>query len=160
MKAAPRDVDESAPRAPELAPIAPTALEAIKLPHMCFGRAMHASMVLSVDASPEEKKKVYWDGYFEAFLDAKEQKKYVDCLDEDRADKDYEKNHREAVKWLKYSEDEVEKYKTFFPPEKQIVDVEESFSDISDARGGRRVVITLKDGTKTVEESQFDKSPH
>ena len=129
-----------------------------KMLHLCFGRAMHASGIPSGNA--EADKKIYFENYFEAFLDAKEQAKYVACLEEDREDKDYSRNHREAEKWLQSSREEAARYKTLFPPEKQITDVEEKFTDISDKRGARRVVITLMDGTQTVSESQFDKTTH
>jgi hypothetical protein len=131
---------------------------ALKMSRSCLGRAMHASMMLSGD--PEKDKKAAFDNYFEAFLDAKGQQKYVDCLDEDRQDKNYGRNRKEAVKWLKWSQDETAKFKALFPPEKQIADVQEKFTDISDKLGARHVVITLKDGTQTVSDSQFDKTPH
>lgn len=130
-------------------------LAAIKMPHYCLGRAMHASMAMTGDA--EADKKAAFDNYFEAFLDAREQEKFLACLDEDRADKDYEKSRREGQKWLDWSRSEAEKYGAFFPPEKQIVDVQEKFTDLSDKRGARKVVITLKDGSQAVSESQFDR---
>jgi hypothetical protein len=116
---------------------------------------MHASRAASVD--PEENKKANFDNYFEAFLDAKEQAKFLACLDADRAAKDYAKNRLEGKKWFKWSHDEAEKYRALYPPEKQIADVVETFADISAKRGSRRVVITLKDGTQAVSESQYDR---
>ena len=139
------------------APKPASALEAIKMPHYCLGPAMHASMAIAVDAPREALMKVYFTNYYEAFLDAKEQKKYVDCLEEDRAAKNFGKDHLEAEGWLKSAQVEMKNYEGYFPAEKRIVDVEQTFSDVSDKVGLARVVITLKDGTKTVEETRFDK---
>jgi len=121
---------------------------------------MHASRVLSATAPDEERKKVYFNDYFEAFLDAKEQKKYAACLDSGPHGKDFPQRYSDAQSWLKTSRAETEKYRAFFPPEKQITDVEEIFADINAKRASRRVVVTLRDGTRTVSESQFDKTAH
>lgn len=136
---------------------------------LCLPRAMHASMALApaaagaVDpAADEERKKEIFTDYYESFLDAKEQAKYVSCLkknkDSPEYSQDFDKTYKEGNWWLKKSQDEADKYKAMFPRGKRIVDVEEQFTDIDQTRAIRRLTITLRDGTKTEIESQFDKN--
>lgn len=147
-----------------------SGLEPLEPLSFCLPRAMHAVRALAPrpagggDAAAEEawKKQAFID-YYESFLDAKEQTKYVACLKKNKHSKEYATNFREkyrqAKSWLKRSQEEVDRHRSTYPRGKRIVDVEEHFTDIDAKRGGRRVVITLRDGTWTVVETQFDKSP-
>jgi hypothetical protein len=129
------------------------------LQNICPARAMHASLIVPSDASHDKAMTDYFDNYFESFLDAKEQKKHIACLEQDRQAKDFRKTHDDAEHWLKRSQDETAKYEAFFPPEKRIADVEETFADVGEKRASRHVVVTLRDGTRTVSDSEFDKAP-
>lgn len=160
---------EAPPVAPKLESFA-AALEsfaaALEPLSFCLPRAMHASMALSAAApedaaAREERRKQEFTDYFESFLDAREQGKYVVCLEKNKGSKRYagsfEEKYAEAKSWLKRSEDEAARLEALYPKEKRIAGVAENFSDLDEKIGLRQVTITLKDGTKSSVESRFDK---
>jgi hypothetical protein len=136
---------------------------------MCLPRAMHASLALApasvgaVDpAADEERQKEMFTDYYESFLDATEQAKYISCLKKNKDSPEYAQNYAQKLKeanwWLNKSQDEAAKYAPLFPRKKRITAVEEAFTDIDPSRAIRRLTIIQRDGTKTEIESQFDKS--
>ena len=125
----------------------------------CLRYAMSASEIPTPGASKEEVEKIRFADYSSAFLDVKEQKKYIACLDGNPRDEDYRADRRRAERELGPRQADVDKYKAFFPPEKQIVDVVQTFTDVSDKLGNDHVVVTLRDGTQTASDSRFEKTP-
>lgn len=157
-----------APRQPAPAPPAMAALSALEVLSACLPRAMHASAGLPIAgpadaAAQEELRKQEFEDYYEAFLDAKQQGKYVACVERNKNSKQYagnfEQEYAQAKGWLKQAQDEVEKLEPLFSPDKRIADVSESFSDEGDRAFVRRVTVILKDGTQTSIEKRFAKQP-
>ena len=138
---------------------APVILSAPKL-SACMPRAMSAAMVLAPDRgrSAEELQKVHFAPYYESFLDAREQKKYIDCLKAERP-ADYKEKVRQAQGWLKTSRRSQEEHEAFFPAERRIRDVQETFLYPDEKSFTRRVVVIRRDGTQEVVEKTYPKAP-
>ena len=107
-------------------------------------------LILLRDGTVEDPKKDYFTYYFESILGAKREQEQLACLNENPKVERFAEKHSKAELSLKEYQARIEKYSAFFPPEKQITDVEESPSNWGP--GGRRVAITFRDGTQTVSD--------
>ncbi len=123
----------------------------IRMASMCLSRAMHPGQPVLRGTPNDQNLPVYFRNYFEAFLDAKEQRKYLDCLKGERDSPDSAERYARAKAWLKLSQQAVSRNMKHFPKDKRIVDVDESYVRSPDGRTStRRVVVTQRDGTRTV----------
>lgn len=150
-------------RAPEPPPVVRVAAtpglglpELPRLKNVCLARALSAAQLMPIGASAEESRKAAFENYYRGFLDAKGQREYIACLEKDGSPEALAKRPA-AEKWLKSSQAMADAAMAFFPEEKRIVDVTETFSDLDAKQGLRRVVVTLRDGSKTKIESRYDR---
>ena len=120
------------------------------LPDECLGRAMYAESILPLDASEPAKREQAFRNYYESFLDAKEQGKYVDCLRQRWSVPWVHAEYRQGRRWLKESKRMVAKNEPLVGQDKRIADVEESFEPAGGGQSLRRVTITLRDGAKQI----------
>lgn len=144
------------------------ALAPLELGSLCMARAIHAmhaygsSEPTTTDEKKERERRLFAD-YYEAFLDAKEQRKYIACLTEDRRSRrsfpDWKQDYAQAKSWLRISEGHVSRLKKLQPKTRRIADVTESFYELDQITGGRRVTVTLSDGASEVFDTTFDTRP-
>ena len=120
----------------------------------CMPRAMSALGLLPADTPAQVREEQAFRNYYEAFLDAKEQAIYLDCLKKRWRVPWLHSDYRKGQRWWKTSQSIADKNAPLAGPGKNIADVEESFSRPETGRTLRRVTIIFQDGTrKTVEES-------
>lgn len=126
----------------------------------CLPRAMHAALAVPRGAPNEQNLAVYFRNYAEAFLDAREQQRYLDCLETQKDAPDSAALIRDARRWLGSARDQMARSMRFFPKERRIVDAREEFIRSADgARATRRLAVTQKDGTRTVFEDEVPAAP-
>jgi len=127
--------------------------------HDCLGRAISASMALDPSRlSKGELWQAHFQGYYNAYLDVREQRKYIQCLKKERP-REYEARVRKAEGWLKMSEDQLKEHEAFFPGNQRIRDARQSFRDLDDQTALETVTVILRDGSEVVVESKFGRKP-
>lgn len=126
----------------------------------CLPRAMHAALAVPRGAPNEQNLPVYFRNYAEAFLDAQEQQKYLDCLKGRGDEPDSSVRIREAARGLKGARGQMARSMRFFPKEKRIVEAREEFIRSADgSRTTRRLSVTQKDGTRAVFADEVPAGP-
>ena len=120
--------------------------------------ALSASAIAPLDAVDEERRKIAFRNYYNAFHDSQDLRKYLACLEQSDTPES-RKDRSLAEGWLKRAQSIADKARAFFPAGKSIVDVVETYSDIDEKTGLRRLLVTFGDGTRTVVEERFDRMP-
>lgn len=123
----------------------------LALPDFCLGRALFAPG-LGTDEQTAFK------NYYEAFLDAKEQSKYVACLDRRWRVPWLHSEFRQARRWLKYSQQVIAQNEPRVGKDERISDVVETFQPKDSGHTLRRVTITLANGSQRIVEETFANS--
>lgn len=133
-------------------PLEPAASVAAVLPELCLPRALSA---VEVGSDPQTAFK----NYYEAFLDVKEQSKYVDCLSRRWRVPWLHAEYRRGRRWLKDSQRIMARNEPLAGKDERISDVVETFEPKDSGHTLRRVTITLANGSQRVVEETFPNTP-
>ncbi|MDE2313781.1 MAG: hypothetical protein KGL04_06380 [Elusimicrobia bacterium] len=150
------------PGANELAlpPALQEPLPTLPLPGLkCLPYAMSAMCVMAPNSPEFARRECAFRNYYEAYLDAKEQAKYVGCLRRRWAVPWLHADYRRARRWLKTSQAEVARYGPLAGADRRITDVKESFEPQGPGTTLRRLTITFASGKETVVDSTFSDRP-
>ena len=108
-----------------------------------------------IETTAEDLRNIQFRAYYDSFLDAQGQNKYIDRLEKDLPP-GYKGDIREARGRLETFQKRISKYKILFPEQERIQDAQESFIDLGNKIFIRRIVITLNNGTQKIIEKKHD----
>ncbi len=127
-------------------------------PTLCLARAMSPLHAMPPGASEAEVRKLGYENYYNSFLNVRDQREYVACLEKENTP-DSKKSLELARKWLEGAQAAAAAASAGLPKEKLIVDAAESYVDENEKHVVRRVVVTTADGQMTVYDHGIDKMP-